>query len=58
MTWPASSVVHGMRQIANEKELNDTAVKPPPLEHVTPSAWIYVILCRGVFPLFCLETQL
>lgn len=58
VTCPASSVVRGIRQSANEKELNDTAVKPPHLEHVTPSAWIYVVHWRGVFPLFCLESQL
>lgn len=58
VTCPATSVAHGIRQSANEKELNDTTVKPPPLEHVTPSAWIYVVHWRGVFPLFCLESQL
>lgn len=58
VTCPASSVEHGIRQSANEKDLNDTAVKPPPLEHVTLSVWIYVAHWVGVFPLFCLESQL
>lgn len=46
MTCPASSIVRGIWLSANEKELNDTAVKPSPLEHVTPSAWIYVVHWR------------